>query len=561
MRSVTANRIQRFFLKALGLPPNVASITPLNAGQGGSQFPAGAPFGPAVINPPDVSGKPPARAYDFPTMLNIRYRPDAERMTAYQILRWISDNHLITRAAINLRKKEIVGLDWDIVPPDKNKTGNEADRIALKKFWMKPDGLNPFSQWLNNGLEDLFVLDAMTFEKRLLRNGDLYGLDVIDGATIHILLDDTGRLPRPPAPAYQQVLKGYPRANFTLDELIYDPYNNTPDSPYGTSFMEAAQLEINALLRLMTFTLAYFTEGNTPEGFLDVANDLATPDSIRQFQEIYDAALVGVDAQRRRIRVIPKGSQYQPVRDVQFAQYVELDRMLVKKVLMAYEVQPHEVGLTEDVNKATGNTQENITYRRAIKPLVGYLQDIFNDIIHGDMEIADWEFRFSGYEIDDELTRAQIHQIYAQERIMTKNEIRGELELDPVEGGDDLSEPPAPAPFYGASLEEQEKELAVWERKALNDLGRNGNGRAFISDILSSPYIAEVEAGLKDCTDAMAVKSLFADVKKKLQANASGKGRLLSSKRIFPNSPRFSAITTKNGGRASLQVSVLRNPY
>ena len=54
----------------------------------------------------------------------------------------------------------------------------------------------------------MLVIDAATLYPRYNRGGSLYALDVIDGATIKVLIDENGRTPAPPDPAYQQILHG-----------------------------------------------------------------------------------------------------------------------------------------------------------------------------------------------------------------------------------------------------------------------------------------------------------------------------------------------------------------
>jgi hypothetical protein len=39
---------------------------------------------------------------------------------------------------------------------------------------------------------------------------ELFALEPVDGATIRRVLDNTGRTPLPPDPAYQQIIKGLP---------------------------------------------------------------------------------------------------------------------------------------------------------------------------------------------------------------------------------------------------------------------------------------------------------------------------------------------------------------
>ena len=61
----------------------------------------------------------------------------------------------------------------------------------------------------------MLVIDAATLYPRYNRGGSLYALDVIDGATIKPLIGEDGRAPEPPDPAYQQILKGIPAADFS----------------------------------------------------------------------------------------------------------------------------------------------------------------------------------------------------------------------------------------------------------------------------------------------------------------------------------------------------------
>jgi hypothetical protein len=63
--------------------------------------------------------------------------------------------------------------------------------------------------------------------------GDLWSLEVIDGSTIKPLIDEYGGRPLAPYPAYQQVLYGFPRGEFTADTTI-DDARPADRSPAGT---------------------------------------------------------------------------------------------------------------------------------------------------------------------------------------------------------------------------------------------------------------------------------------------------------------------------------------
>jgi hypothetical protein len=107
-----------------------------------------------------------------------------------------------------------------------------------------PDKVNTWEQWQRQLLDDMFVIDAPCLYKCLDRKGRLYSLDLIDGATIKILLDDSGRRPFPPDPAYQQVIKGLPATNYTSDELLYLMHNPRSHKVYGRSHVEQVLLTV-----------------------------------------------------------------------------------------------------------------------------------------------------------------------------------------------------------------------------------------------------------------------------------------------------------------------------
>ena len=56
----------------------------------------------------------------------------------------------------------------------------------------------------------MLVTDAPAIEIRKNRGGGIVSLDYVDGSTFKVLIDNDGRRPLPPAPAYEQVIHGRP---------------------------------------------------------------------------------------------------------------------------------------------------------------------------------------------------------------------------------------------------------------------------------------------------------------------------------------------------------------
>jgi hypothetical protein len=206
------------------------------------------------------------RLWDFPVGYNTTYTPRSYEPIGFDELRALAESHDITRLAIETRKDQIEKHEWIIKSRDgRHPAPDAAIRIEqLTEFWRVPDGEQPFATWLREALEDVLVLDAPAFEIRRNRGGDIIGLDVVDGSTIKVLVDDTGRRPRPPAPAYEQVIHGRPWRLLSDAELIYLPRNRRPHKAYGLSPVEQIVVTVNIGLRRQFMQLQHFTEGNVP---------------------------------------------------------------------------------------------------------------------------------------------------------------------------------------------------------------------------------------------------------------------------------------------------------
>jgi hypothetical protein len=206
------------------------------------------------------------RLWDFPVGVNTIYTPRAYEPISFAELRALADAHDLTRLAIETRKDQLESLEWTVKPVSpKTVSGDWQARAArLMQFWRRPDGERPFATWLRDLVEDLLVIDAPALEIRRNRGGDLIGLDVVDGATFKLLFDDTGRRPRPPAPAFEQVIHGRPWKLLTSDELLYRPRNPRPHKAYGFSPVEQIVMTVNIGLRRQVMQLQHFTDGNVP---------------------------------------------------------------------------------------------------------------------------------------------------------------------------------------------------------------------------------------------------------------------------------------------------------
>ncbi|HEV2678011.1 MAG TPA: phage portal protein, partial [Aliidongia sp.] len=203
----------------------------------------------------------------------------------------------------------------------------------------------------------------------------------------------------------------------------------------------------NIGLRRQVSQLNYFTEGNTPEALIGVPEQW-TPDQIRQFQEYWDALLEGNLAARRHTRFVPGGLKYQPIRDVPLKD--EFDEWLARVVCFAFSIPP--TAFSKQTNRATAETAQGTATAEGLQPLLVWLKGLIDRVIGQVLGCADLEFAWTDRTAPDPATQATIAAGYVGAGIKTRNEVRAELGLDPVAGGDALTTATPAAPLPGGMV-------------------------------------------------------------------------------------------------------------
>lgn len=380
-------------------------------------------------------------------------------------LRGLADGWDLLRIVIETRKDQICSLDWTIKYKDKDKKP-DARIEEIKIFFAYPDKINNHETWLRAIMEDLFVLDAPCVYPRLTRGGGLYSLDLMDGSTIKKVIDDTGRIPMPPSPAYQQILKGMAAVDYNMDELIYQPRNVRTNKLYGYSPVEQIIVTINIALRRQLGQFSYYSEGNIPEALASVPPDWSVA-QVKEFQQYWDATIEGNMAAKRKLKFIPDGIKYIPTKEPILKD--EYDEWLARVVCYAFSVSNQ--AFAKMMNRATAETAKDQATDEGLLPLMNWVKNFHNFIIskyfgENDIEFA-WEKKIS----IDPKTQADIHQIY--KGVLTVNEIREDLGREPLNDEElALLNPIFPSfPNYGS--EEPKEETPILSEEEDKQVGKS----------------------------------------------------------------------------------------
>ena len=419
-------------------------------------------FGPLQPMAPVAQDKAIGRQLDYDTGLNLRQNPKQSEGTDFASLRALADGYDLLRIVIETRKDQIAAMPFTFKAKKEERDAAPDPRIEmLTAFFASPDKENTWDVWLRALIEDLLVIDAPAVYPRKTVGGDLYSLELMDGAIIKRVIDENGRTPLPPSPAYQQVLKGLPAVDYTRETLIYAPRNIRTNRIYGYSPVEQVQMTVNIALRRQLSQLQYYTDGSTPDLIFGTPPEWQ-PDQIKQFQEWWDSMLSGNTQARRGTRFVPGGLTPMNTKDQLLKD--AYDEWLARIVCFCFSISP--TALMQHTNKATAQSAASTAHEEGLYPLMAWVKGLIDRVLVQFFQITDIEFHWETDQSVDALTQSTIDVAYVTAKVLTPDEVRDSLGKPPLtpEQQELLTPPPPPQllapPGDGANPLPDDKQLA-----------------------------------------------------------------------------------------------------
>lgn len=349
---------------------------------GSAWFGVGQPLNP--IAPTQVAG----RQLDYQFAFNKQWQPKAADGSSVRFdqLRALSEGWEILRLIIETRKDRGSVVPVTFRDRGAKKSDKPSSSVARAvSLFRKPDGIHGLTAWRRMIREDLYVLDAPTVYMDRDRRGNVIGFDIIDGATIKVVPDNWGRLPRE-GTAFQQVLKGVPAVDYDARDIVYAPRNPRPHKFYGFSPVEQIVVYIDTYIRRMLGQRNHFTEGNIPE-MLIACPETWQPAQVKEMQEFWDELLSGNLKARAGARFIPGGMKPIPTKGDELIKS-DFDEWGARIACYAFSESP--TPFVRDTNRATAETANSSAVRDGTLSELAWEKDLFDELLDraglGDVE-------------------------------------------------------------------------------------------------------------------------------------------------------------------------------
>lgn len=226
--------------------------------------------------------------------------------------------------------------------------------------------------------------------------------------------------------------------SFEPQDIIHFKEPNPLDNMRGFSPLRAAKSRIETEQYATNFQRDFFVNNARPDALL-LSDDELAPEQRSDMLSSWNAKHRG-KGKSSRVGILEGGIQYQQISVTQKEMdYIESLKFTKDDILIAFGV-PKSVITTDDVNLANANSGLKTFLSETIKPELVEIAEVINEMLvipdFGERYYCDFE---DPTPIDREMQLKEYTAGFG--KWLTANEIRQELNMDPIEGGDVLDQP------------------------------------------------------------------------------------------------------------------------
>ena len=456
-----------------GYMPDLAQALARQTSTFGAEFGPNFPLIPDPINQLGPNGRPDPRKWDLDIAWNLQI---TRRLATWGVLKAAAEQCDVVARMITIRAAEVAKMDksWIVSDEavafirDRDNVGTaEASSIAreenkeliasLNDFWENPypQSDRGWREWITEAIWQIVVYDGLAIHPQMNLGRDVIGLNIIDAATIKCYLNNYGDIPRPPDPAFGQILKGFPRGEFLSsndkdargfvdgqfgttmrDQLSYFVMNRRTWTPYGFSPVEQAIPLINLYLEYQKMMIFEFTHGTQSDVYMKTTGQEIDLKSITNWERIYNDYVEGQTATRKKTRLLPDGFDpiFPPKMDEKFKpDYIE---SILKRMAGIFGVSSQQVGVIPHAGMGGGKGAQEGDQDNAetvsSKPMMNFIEEFVNNLsrryLGANKNVTFILTDDKGGK--DDVSIAQAAQINTSSGVMVLNEQRRELGLD-----------------------------------------------------------------------------------------------------------------------------------
>ena len=358
--------------------------------------------------------------------LGMPRKVDYYELRQYAKAPWVQ----MVKAAI---KKQLMTIEWDIINEDEeNETQYEEDILKVKTLLEQPNRMGQtFWEVWGMFMDDVLDLDAGVIYKGRNGSGELVELFAYDGAKFLFDVEEHGLVN-----GFFQYSYKFPRNQpkyFKRTDIIYGKVGtNTDHYPYGWSPLQSIQQVVELMIQSDRYNKEFFKNNAVPDGIVSIPME---QESLERFKFAWEKEVKG---KPHKLIFHNSEAAFTPLsQSNKDMDWLEGQKWYFHVIFGAYGLSPQEVGFYENSTKSTGESQERVTIKNAIKPYLKLISDKINREIIPEIVGHD-DIKFKWFPEDDAAEKIKHEQTMTKltANVITINEVRKMEGMDPVEWGD-----------------------------------------------------------------------------------------------------------------------------
>ncbi|QFP93375.1 UNVERIFIED_ORG: portal protein [Xanthomonas phage Xoo-sp15] len=420
-----------------------------------------------------------AKAYEEPLLGSMSMNPDYKEAPSSRgnhnlldTLKVWSRKNIILNAIINTRVNQVslfctparhsdrgIGYEVRLKNPMDKPTSHDIARMERIEDFLQHTGKNTddftrdnLRSFVKKLVRDRLVYDKINFELIYDKQGQLNRFKAVDAATIYVAVDRDGHEPKgKDAMKYVQILERRKVAEFKANEMAWEVHNPRTDitvGRYGYSELEVAMNHLQYHENTELFNARYFAQGGTTRGLLHIKTGQdQSNQALQAFRREWTAMFSGING-AWKIPVISAEdvnfvNMTQSSRDMEFEKWLNY---LINVCCSIYAIDPSEINFPNrggatgssgnSLNEGSTKEKHRSSKDKGLEPLLKFIEDAINKYIVAQFGER-YLFSFVGGDVQTE--REIIEILAAKAEIgLTINDVRNELGLPPIEGGDTI---------------------------------------------------------------------------------------------------------------------------
>lgn len=374
-----------------------------------------------IVGKPDTGiTQEPIKTTIWGAFLNIGINNNtSEKEIDFARMRYLAKNVTEVASCVNTLCSFLTRVKFDFRDV-KSKEINKLNVKRVSKIFTNNKHLS-FRQLQELIIGETAITDALTIYPVRNRAGEVIRFRVLDGANVQVILNDYQEVA-----GYKYQVAVNKHINYSTDDLLYKPKNQSANKFYGCSYVEQLAETCELLLAKRRETKDYYEQGNYPNLLISLPEAMA-PEDIKGFEKYWNMTTKGI--KKAMAKFIPGGSQVHFTKENVTGEDLQIERYQ-REVYSIFRLSPSL--LIKDSNRATAEVSSRIAEEVGMLDMLDWVCGVINDLIKYYINDDTVECFYTIDTVVDQEKEARVHQIYIQSGVLTVNEVREALGKKPL---------------------------------------------------------------------------------------------------------------------------------